>query len=46
MSMKKYLKKAIWFLFFVCVATMAYINMSYEDIAPQKEEQEIKHVQM
>jgi len=46
MPMKKYLKKAIWFLFFVCVATLAYINMDYEKIAPQKEEQEIKHVQM
>ncbi|MFY2307175.1 hypothetical protein ACOSZE_06910 [Lysinibacillus fusiformis] len=44
--MKKYLKKAIWFLFFVCVATLAYINIDYEKIAPQKEEQEIKHVQM
>ncbi|UZM97417.1 hypothetical protein OL548_19860 [Lysinibacillus sp. MHQ-1] len=39
-------KKQFGFCFFVCVATMAYINMSYEDIAPQKEEQEIKHVQM
>ncbi|WP_446935764.1 hypothetical protein [Lysinibacillus fusiformis] len=28
----------------MAVAAMAYINMSYEDIAPQKEEQEIKHV--
>ncbi|WP_279382351.1 hypothetical protein [Lysinibacillus sphaericus] len=44
--MKKYLEKAIWFLVFVCVAAMAYINMDYEDIAPQREEQEIKHVQM
>lgn len=44
--MKKFLKKTIWFLFFVFVAAIAYINTDYGNIAPQREQQEIKHVQM
>lgn len=44
--MKKYLKNVLWLLFFVCVAAMAYINTDYEDFAPQRVEQEFKHVQM
>ncbi|WP_337975846.1 hypothetical protein [Lysinibacillus capsici] len=44
--MKKYLKNVLWFLFFVSVATIAYINMDYGNVAPQDEQQEIKHVQM
>lgn len=44
--MKKYLKNVLWLLFFVCVAALAYTNMNYEDIVPQRVEHEIKHVQM
>ena len=43
--MEKYFKNVLWF-FFVCVAIVAYINMDFEVIAPQREEQENKHVQM
>ncbi len=39
-------KKLLTLLFFLCVAFVAYVDMDNKDIAPQGEEQAIKHVRM
>ena len=39
-------KRLLTLLFFLCVAFVAYLNMDHQDLAPQGEEQEMKHVRM